>query len=157
MPKELGKRVADGLRGLNVSPLALIRPEMGRYEEGTGRALAERYEGLKKWGWYLDDLAGWFDVLETGHAIKALEVGAFDGVSANLMLDVLFPNSESEVHCIDPYLEDATTPQVSEEVREQFLRNRAASGREDSIQLYEGLSVEVLAWMIASEGVLGEF
>ncbi len=155
--EELGKRVEEGLRGLNASPLALIRPEMRKHEEGTGRALAEKYEGLKEWGWYLDDVAGWCDVLESGYAIKALEVGAFDGVSANLMLDVLFPNSESEVHCIDPYLEDPTTPQVSDDVREQFLRNRAASGREESIQLYDGLSVEVLALMIANQGYWESF
>lgn len=156
-PKELGMRVEEGLKGVKVSPLALIRPEIRKLREGNGRDLAEKYEGLKEWGWYLDDLAGWRDVLESGYAMKVLEVGAFDGVSANLMLDVLFPNSGSEVHCIDPFLEDPTTPQVSQEVREQFLRNRASSGREGSIQLDEGLSVEVLAWMIANEGYWESF
>jgi predicted O-methyltransferase YrrM len=47
--------------------------------------------------------------------------------------------------------------EVSDEVRKQFLRNREISDREKQIYLYEGLSVEVLAWMIAGEGYWESF
>ena len=75
-------------------------------------ASASKYQGLKEWGWYLDDLQQWKSLLGRMEPTKALEIGAFDGISANLMLDELFPNPQSEIHCIDPFLPDPTTPQV---------------------------------------------
>jgi predicted O-methyltransferase YrrM len=154
---ELEKRVAEGLKKVGISSLAMIRPGMRKFDVLSGRELAGKYKGLKEWGWYLDDLEGWRDLLSTRFPIRALEVGAFDGVSANLMLEALFRHPKSEVHCIDPYLHDPTTPRVGVEVREQFLKNQKIGERGEAIQLYEGLSVEVLAWMIANEGYWESF
>jgi hypothetical protein len=105
----------------------------------------DRYHGAKKWGWYLDDLDGWREMLATEAPIKALEVGAFDGVSANLMLDLLFTHPQSEIHAIDPYLADPTTPEVGDQTRECFEENCRIGGHEDQVKLYEGISAEVLA------------
>lgn len=116
-----------------------------------------RYEGLKKWGWYLPDAQQWIRHFRSDTPVKALEIGAFDGVSAALMLDVLFPHPVSEVHAVDPYLPDPTTPQVSAQTRELFLRNRLTGGHGERMKLYEGLSAEVLAWMTATEGYWESF
>jgi predicted O-methyltransferase YrrM len=114
----------------------------------TSDQVIDRYEGHKKWGWYLDQITQWQYWLASKDPVRALEIGAFDGVSANLMLDLLFPHPDSTVHCIDPYLADPTTPQVSVETKDVFLRNCITGKHENSIQLYEGRSLEVLAWMI---------
>jgi predicted O-methyltransferase YrrM len=110
--------------------------------------IVSRYEGLKKWGWYLDQYSKWQFWLATSQPIRALEIGAFDGVSANVMLDALFPHPCSRVDCIDPYEPDPTTPQVCAETKDIFLRNRIAGGHEHNIHLYEGRSLVVLSWMI---------
>lgn len=117
----------------------------------------DRYRGQKKWGWYLDDLDGWRELLTTETPVKALEVGAFDGVSANLMLDLLFTHRQSEVHAIDPYLPDPTTPEVNAETRDFFVENCTIGGHESQVQLYEGLSAEVLAWMAGTDGYWESF
>ena len=117
----------------------------------------DKYRGVKLWGWYLDDLAGWGALLSSGEPVKALEVGAFDGVSANLMLDLLFTHPASEVHAIDPFLPDPTTPEVDDETRASFEENCRTGGHEAQVKLYEGLSAEVLAWMIAEEGFWQSF
>jgi len=116
-----------------------------------------RYRGLKQWGWYLDDPAAWRALLHTHRKAKVLEIGAFDGVSASLMLDLLFTHPESEVHCIDPYEPDPTTPQVCAQTKEQFHQNVRLGAREGRIHLHEGISVEVLAWMLASDGFWESF
>ena len=100
----------------------------------------DRYRGAKKWGWYLDDLDGWLELLHTGAPVKALEVGAFDGVSANLMLDLLFVHPESEVHAIDPFLPDPTTPEMDDQTRACFEDNCVTGGHESRVRLYEGLA-----------------
>ncbi len=117
----------------------------------------DRYRGLKKWGWYLDDLANWQVLLSSDAPVKALEVGAFDGVSANLMLDLLFTHPQSEVHAIDPFLPDPTTPEVDDQTRESLEANCEIGGHEEQIKLYEGLSAEVLAWMAGAEGYWESF
>lgn len=117
----------------------------------------DRYRGVKKWGWYLDDLANWRALLTSAAPVKALEIGAFDGVSANLMLDLLFTHPESEVHAIDPFLPDPTTPEVDEQTRGCFEENCQTGGHEGQIKLYEGISAEVLAWMAGVEGFWQSF
>jgi len=112
----------------------------------------ERYRGTKKWGWYLDDLESWKLLLTTSERVRALEIGAFEGVSTNLMLDLLFTHPQSEVHAIDPYLPDPTTPEVNTQTRECFEENCITGGHESQIMLYDGLSAEVLAWMASAEG-----
>lgn len=142
---------AKGLALLQRNPDAAPRqlpPERGAHA---------RYAGLKKWGWYLDDLPAWRAILATGQKVRALEIGAFDGVSANLMLDLLFTHPDSEVHCIDPYEPDPTTPQVCAQTKADFLENLRIGGHENRIHLYEGISVEVLAWMLAAESFWESF
>jgi len=118
---------------------------------------ADKYRGAKKWGWYLDDLPAWRRMLFSAEPVRALEVGAFDGVSANLMLDLLFTHPASEVHAIDLFQPDPTTPEVDGGTRALFEENCRTGGHERQIKLYEGLSVEVLAWMIAGEGFWESF
>ena len=117
----------------------------------------DRYCGTKQWGWYLDDLEGWEDLLRSDAPVKALEIGAFDGVSANLMLDLLFVHPDSEIHAIDPFLPDPTTPEVNEETKVCFEQNCTTGGNESRIRLYEGISAEVLAWMASEEGYWQSF
>jgi predicted O-methyltransferase YrrM len=124
--------------------------------ENEGRELAEKYAGLKEWGWYFG-LEEWKSLFYTQKRVRALEIGAFDGVSANMMLDHLFVHPESEVICIDPFLPDPTTPQVCEQTKKDFYENRRRGGHEGRIEIFEGLSVEVLAWMISEEGYWDSF
>lgn len=117
----------------------------------------DKYRGHKQWGWYLDDLAAWRELFARKEPVKVLEIGAFDGVSANLMLDLLFTHPLSEVHAIDPFLTDPTTPEVNEDTRACFEDNCRTGGHDSQVKLYEGLSAEVLAWMIAEEGFWENF
>ena len=117
----------------------------------------EKYRGLKQFGWYLDELRRWRRFYGSTEPRKILEIGAFDGASANLMLEVLFPHPDSELHCIDSFAPDETTPQVDETTRELFIENAAIGGHVAQIHLNEGLSVEVLAWMIAEDGYWESF
>lgn len=151
------ERFREWKRLNHVSEFAFRVPDINGLTAMDGQVAAEKYVGLKEWGWYLGDLHGWKHLLETDGPIRALEIGAFDGVSANLMLDELFHHQESEVHCIDPFLPDPTTPQVGDETREDFFRNREIGGHGERIHLYEGLSVEVLAWMISEDGFWESF
>lgn len=107
-----------------------------------------QYQGLKAWGWYLRDSMRWQYWLKTTKKVRAMEIGAFDGISACLMLDLLFLHPESTVDAIDPYLPDVTTPEVSCQTIETFRANRCQGGYENRIRLHEGMSVNVLAWMI---------
>jgi predicted O-methyltransferase YrrM len=111
-----------------------------------------KYSGLKRWGWYLDDIERWRELFATAARVEALEIGAFDGVSANMMLDVLFVHPQSEVHAVDPYLPDPTTPEVGAVTQEVFCENVRRGGHLGRVHLYEGLSAEVLAWMAAGDG-----
>jgi predicted O-methyltransferase YrrM len=113
----------------------------------------------KPWGWYQapDQLAPLVEHCRSGERVKALEIGAFDGVSANSMLDLLFLHPESEVHTMDPYRPDPTTPEVSEQTRALFEENCRRGGNGERIHLYKGISAEVLAWMAATEGFWESF
>jgi predicted O-methyltransferase YrrM len=124
--------------------------------ERKGAEEAAKYVGLKKWGWYLR-LDEWKRLFFTEAPVRVLEIGAFDGVSANMMLDHLFPHPESRVYCIDPFLPDPTTPEVCGQTREDFYENRRRGGHENQIEIFEGLSVEVLGWMISEEGYWNSF
>lgn len=104
-----------------------------------------KYRGHKQWGWYLDDQVYWVSLLHFDEGpVKAMEIGAYDGVSANMMLDLLFPHPETRLHCLDPYLPDPTTPGENEQWKELFLQNRETGGHEEQIILHEGFSFDVL-------------
>jgi predicted O-methyltransferase YrrM len=124
--------------------------------KGHGPALAGKYVGLKKWGWYFG-LGEWQELFYSEKPVRVMEIGAFDGVSANMMLDHLFPHPESRVCCIDPFLPDPTTPEVSEKTREEFFENLELGGHREQIEILEGRSVEVLAWLIVEEGYWDSF
>lgn len=98
--------------------------------------------------WYLNDYQQWHFWLGTAKPIRALEIGASDGVSANLMLDKLFPHPESRVDCIDPYDVDEGNQAQLMKIKDLFLQNREIGKHAESIHLYEGRSLEVLSWMI---------
>ena len=74
-----------------------------------------------------------------------------------MMLDVLFPHPNSEIHVVDPYEPDPTTPEVAPETETVFAENLLAGGHENQIHLYKGLSAEVLAWMLAEDGFWESF
>jgi hypothetical protein len=122
-----------------------------------GRTLAARYRGLKTQGWYCDEFERWSVWFAADEAVRVLEVGASDGVSANMMLDALFSHPDSEVHCIDDYNEIPGLPGLSESRREDFVENARRGGNEGRLQLYEGTAAEILAWMIAGEGYWESF
>jgi predicted O-methyltransferase YrrM len=151
---EIQRRWLGWLEQCGLSPLGWRTAEPSA---GAELASHGKYEGLKKWGWYLDDAARWAWFFRTETPVKALEIGAFDGVSAGMMLDLLFPHVASEVHAVDPYLPDPTTPQVNAGVRQVFEDNRLTGGHADQIKLYEGISGEVLAWMLAGDGFWESF
>ena len=115
---------------------------------------ASFYTQSKNWGWYNSprQLEKMLQYCKNTGKLKILEIGAFDGVSANIILDLMCPHPDSQVHTIDPYLPDATTPEVSAATQAQFEENYQKGGHAESIFLYNGISAEVLAWMAATEG-----
>jgi len=123
------------------------RHEVSEFFIDAQHSLAQ-YQGLKAWGWYLRESMRWQYWLKSTKKVRAMEIGAFDGVSACLMLDLLFLHPESTVDAIDPYMPDLTTPEVSPQTIEIFRENRRKGGYENRIRLHEGMSVNVLAWML---------
>jgi hypothetical protein len=122
-----------------------------------GMALAARYRGLKTHGWYHDDFERWSVWIAADEPVRVLEVGASDGVSANVMLDALFPHPESEVHCIEAYDDIPELPGFADSRRDDFAENARRGRHEERLHLYEGTAVEILAWMIAGEGYWESF
>ncbi len=116
-----------------------------------------KYTDEKRWGWYRLHPERWLRHLASDEPMRVLEIGAYDGVSANMMLDSVFRHPASEVHTIDPYLSDPTTPGVGEWTRELFEQNCRRGEHGDKIRLYEGTSVEVLAWMLGQDAFWESF
>lgn len=88
-----------------------------------------KYTGLKQWGWYMHNYSHIIEMVKTKNPVKVLEIGTFDGISACMMLDELFPHEDSEVITIDPYMPDLTTPQVNASTEQTALSNFNISGR----------------------------
>lgn len=107
----------------------------------------DKYDGIKQWGWYVDQFDAWREHLATDAPVRVLEIGAFDGVSANMMLDAIFTHPQSQVVAIDPYLPDPTTPEVDASTRDTFLRNARIGGHENRIKLLLGESFDLLPQM----------
>lgn len=116
----------------------------------------EKYRDEKSWGWYRMVPGAWQRWVASTLPRKVLEIGAFDGVSANAMLDAIFTHPDSTVDTVDPYLPDPTTPQVAESTRALFEENCRRGGHGGRIRLHVGRSLEVLARMIA-DGRSGSF
>jgi len=91
-------------------------------------------------------------VSDPSKPVRALETGASDGMSMNLMLDELFPHPESEIHGMDLYDGDA-----GNKLREDFEANAKIGGHAGRLHHYEGTSREVMAWMIAGENFWENF
>jgi predicted O-methyltransferase YrrM len=140
--------------------MALVT-DLRRHPAGQWRPVQcsfhEKYSGLKNWGWYLDQFHQWHFWLATPKPVRALEIGSFDGISANVMLDGLFTHPESWVDCIDPYTSDPTTPQVTMDTKELFNRNREIGCHEERIRHFDGRSLEVLSWMINEQEYFGNY
>lgn len=122
-------------------------PSGGPVEPINIQNFLPRYVGLKQWGWYLSQLDEWMIHVYRADPVHVLEIGAFDGVSANLMLDLVFPHPQSRITAIDPYLPDPTTPQVAAHTRSQFLENVRLGGHENRVTLVETTSFEALSGM----------
>ncbi|MES2476502.1 MAG: hypothetical protein V4640_12035 [Verrucomicrobiota bacterium] len=108
-----------------------------------------RYQGEKMRGWFLEDYGRWQEQFGMEGAAMVLEIGATDGVNTNAMLDLLFPHPHSEVHAIRSVVADAG--------EDFFETNAAAGGHEGQVSLYQGEAVEILAWMISTEGFWESF
>jgi predicted O-methyltransferase YrrM len=108
----------------------------------------EKYRDEKSWGWYRMVPDAWQRWVASAHPRRVLEIGAFDGVSANVMLEAIFTHPESTVDTVDPYLPDPTTPQVAQSTRALFEENRRRGGHGDRVRLHQGRSLETLARMI---------
>jgi hypothetical protein len=122
------------------------------FETERMKQAASRYRGLKTAGWYVDEPDIWEVHLASDEPVKVLEIGASDGVSANLMLDILFPNPASEIHCIDLYEPVPDLPGFAEQCRSDFDENAGRGDHSSQLHWYEGHSAEVLAAMISGEG-----
>jgi hypothetical protein len=126
------------------------RPEM---IPATRESLTSRYQGHACEGWFVEDFVAWSVMFGDPWApVRVLEIGAADGVSANLMLDEIFTHPESQVHGIDLYEGDD-----GEQTRTDFETNARTGGHSGQIHLYEGTAREVLAWMIAGDGFWQSF
>ncbi len=116
----------------------------------------EKYKDDKRWGWYRMVPEEWRRWVATPHPTRVLEIGAFDGVSANVMLDAIFPHQESTVDTIDPFFPDPTTRLVNKGIRALFEENCRRGGHGDRVKLHVGSSLEVLSRMLA-EGMRESF
>ncbi|QTN32413.1 class I SAM-dependent methyltransferase [Akkermansiaceae bacterium] len=112
-----------------------------------------KYRDYKKWGWYRLLPGVWLRWVASPHPVRALEIGAFDGVSANVMLDSIFTHPDSTVDTIDPYLADPTTPQVGPHTRALFEENTRRGCHGGRVRLHVGKSLEVLTRMLADGAV----
>ena len=137
-------RIAENLRFCEAGATAPALPAVSRHEPSGRHA---KYLGLKQWGWYIDQMPLWKLHLATGDAVRVLEIGAFDGVSANMMLDEIFTHPQTQLVAIDPYLPDSTTPEVSSGTRETFLRNVEIGGHRTQVKLLQGFSFDLLHGM----------
>jgi hypothetical protein len=126
------------------------------FNNGPGVA-ASHYRGLKTAGWFVDEPETWEIHFGSDEPVKVLEIGASDGVSANLMLDLLFPNPASEVHCIDFYDPVPGRPEFAEQCRSDFEENALRGDHVSQLHLYEGHVGEILAVMISGEGFWESF
>ena len=104
-------------------------------------------------GWWDNDLVAWRIFFGcSADPVKSLEIGAGNGASANLLLDQLFTHERSEVHCIDLY-----DGERGRTVRQAFEENARRGGYAARVHMYEGISREILAWMIAEDGYWQSF
>lgn len=104
-------------------------------------------------GWFAAEFAAWSVMFhQPWDKFKVLETGASDGTSAVLMLDELFSHPESEVHCIDLY-----EGEEGNRRREAMLDHSGKGRHAGRLHQYEGITREILAWMIAGEGFWESF
>jgi len=143
-------RIAENLRFCEAGATAPALPAVSRHEPSGRHA---KYLGLKQWGWYIDQMPLWKLHLATGDAVRVLEIGAFDGVSANMMLDEIFTHPQTQLVAIDPYLPDSTTPEVSSGTRETFRRNVEIGGHRTQVKLLQ--SRVLLESLMKATGVGG--
>jgi hypothetical protein len=123
----------------------------------SGLQSVAKYEGKRKWGWFTEGFRRYVDLLYAEEPRRALEIGWSEGVSANMMLEVLFPHRSSEVHVLFPAESGFLTNEEAVNLENQFRVNAELGSHASQIHLYQGHSAEVLAWMIAEDGFWGSF
>lgn len=115
----------------------------------------QKYTGLKEWGWYMHDFSHMkkhlADHLPLSKPLMILEIGAFDGIGTNMLLDEFFKNKKTVLYTVDPFLADETTPQVNAETRVLFVQNLEAGGHKEQIHLLAEKSCDVLPGLIERE------
>lgn len=116
----------------------------------TGQ-LAAKYRGSAEREWFYDDVERWTYWFGTHNPAKIMEFGGSNGVGANLLLDHIFPHPDSEIHYI------LTGSEQGDPDSYDFAVNTRTGGHLSQIQLYDGSSVEILAWMIAEESYWESF
>ena len=131
---------------------ARVHEAICRFSDVAACERAAEYQGGKSGGWYLEDFGRWKRMFVTEQAVRVLETGVSNGVSANLLLYELFPNPRSEVHGMDLF-----DGEGGERARADFEANAVHGGHVGQLHLYEGTTREVLAWMIAGEGFWESF
>lgn len=136
-------------KGLAMVVDPIRRPEM----IPVGLKNLSRYRGEAAGRWFTEDLHTWLVMLsDPRRPMRVLETGTSDGMSMNVMLDEIFPHSESEVHGVDLYDGEA-----GNKLREDLDANVKSGGHASQLHLYEGATREVLAWMIAGDGFWESF
>lgn len=114
--------------------------------EPDGVELAARYKGELSSGWFIDDYERWKLFFRKSEPARVLVIGPSDGISACLLMEVLFTHPSSEIHSID-------WPDAEGETRaERFASCMAAAGIASRSYRYEGDHSEVLGWMASGEG-----
>lgn len=112
--------------------------------KSIGHINIKKYKGLKKWGWYIKNFKKWKKNFYTEDAVRILEIGSFDGISANMMLETIFVNKSSLVFTIDPFIPDITTPEVDSMTKKVFFENLKIGDNERRVKLFEENSFNFL-------------
>lgn len=106
---------------------------------------ADFYSSDADIAWFRNFHADWKHMFFTIEPVKIMEVGTSDGASANLLLDEIFVDPASELHCIDSYGSDSGVQAL------QLFEDNAQKGlKSDRLYLYDGQTTEILTWMAAT-------
>lgn len=102
--------------------------------------------------WYHKELERWKQLFSTDLPVKVLQIGIGDSLRLHHMLEEIFINPLSEIHGIEDL--ECESGEIS---RRRFGIPAEQSHHAARLHLYEGMSCEVLAWMIAGDGFWESF
>ncbi len=96
------------------------------------------------------DSTGWFrgsilptllgTILSPERPNRVLEIGSYEGLSACYISDYFLDHPESRLTCVDPFLPDPTTSDVTETTYKIFLHNISLSQNPEKITHHKQLS-----------------